>query len=442
MKELIRKTTSFCPVCLSKIEAAVIEKEKRIYLEKRCSRDGDFELLISQHPQYYRSIHNVYFSLFENSLPQKDYLVNITNRCNLNCPICLANSNKRAMLDFPKDKLAEFLIGKKGYKIGLMGAEPTLREDLPEIIEMIVKSGNIPELHTNGIKLLEQEYVKKLKDAGLKEVHLQFDGFDDEVYLKIRGKSLLDAKMKALINLKQDGFSVDLKATILRGVNEKEMAKILDFGLKNSFIKEVFFLGCRFLGRARGLEQDLFYMPDELVDIIEKQVPDLFNRNDIRRFLKLYYLMLKIFKSRKCFYNQHYIILRKKGSALPISRILNLKAIEDKIEFILAKKGKLDFRLSALRLWPYFLTPRFLAYFVKFKKLSYLLKNGFDISAIPDNFLLIGFISACDSYSYDEKISLNCGKGAVSLELGVEDSGALDNVLRDRLLNENFSAFK
>ena len=65
-------------------------------------------------------------------------------------------------------------------------------------------------------------------------VHLQFDGFDDEVYQKIRGQKLLDIKFQALNNLKKLGLSVDLKVTVVKGVNEKEMSKILKFALNKT----------------------------------------------------------------------------------------------------------------------------------------------------------------------------------------------------------------
>ena len=64
--------------------------------------------------------------------------------------------------------------------------------------------------------------------------------------------------------------------------------------------------------------------------------------------------------------------------------------------------------------------------------LSYL--RGFNLGKISSNFVLIGFISACDAYSFDYQVASNCGKGALSMELGIQDIGAIDNVLRDKFL--------
>ena len=59
--------------------------------------------------------------------------------------------------------------------------------------------------------------------------------------------------------------------------------------------------------------------------------------------------------------------------------------------------------------------------------------RGFNLSKISKKSIVIGFISACDAYSLDYEIARNCGKGAISTELGIQDSGAIDNVLRDNL---------
>lgn len=431
MNEVIRRTRSFCPRCLRDIGAEIVEFDNKVFLNKECPRHGNFKLLISNHPDYYRQLVRVYFSLIKESLPQRDYLINITSKCNLNCSICLANSNVRELQDYPLSELAEFLQSKRNYKIGLMGAEPTMRKDLVQIIKLIHDSGNIPELHTNGIKIADFKYLKQLKDAGLKEVHLQFDGFDDNIYLEIRGERLLEIKLRALDNLEKLGLSVDLKVTVVKGINEGEMSKILEFGLRNDYIKEIFYLGCRILGRAKNISRDSFYMPDELIDILEAQEPELIKRDEILKFQKLYYLLLYFFSARKCFYNQHYLVIRENGSFSPLSRVIDLERANKKVEELIGRN-----KISRSRVMAKFLPDIFniknLKYLFGFQRLGELLKRGFDLSKIPQRFLLLGFISACDRFNYDEEIAKNCGKGALSLELGAQEMGALDNVMRER----------
>lgn len=433
---IIRKTSSVCPVCLAKISADIIEHEGSVYMKKTCAQHGVFELLLSRHSDYYKELDDFYFSLMDKSFQQRDYIVHLTNRCNINCPICLADANMQVTEDYPLESLKEFLKGKRGYKLDLMGAEPTLRDDLPEIIKIVTKSGNIAALHTNGIRITDYSYLKKLKKAGLNEAHLQFDGFDDEVYEKIRGQRLLSGKMKALENLERLNIATDLVVTIVRGFNEKEMIKVMDFGTKHVFIKEIFFLGCRFLGKARDLPLQRCMMPDELIDILEEQAQGKISRQGILRFQKLYFSLLAAFSIRKCSYIHHFLIVRDKENYVPIDRILDLKSLERKLEkFKGLKSAKNKWALPYLL---YFLgisliNFRSLFFLRELLSFSFPFIKGFDLSKLPRKGILLGFISACDAYSLDYAVARNCGKGAISVELGVQDTGAVDNVLRDRL---------
>jgi len=313
-----------------------------------------------------------------------------------------------------------------------MGAEPTMREDLPDIIRMVRRTGNIAALHTNGIKIADLAYLKELKNAGLNEVHLQFDGFDDLVYERIRGKRLLQVKLKALENLGKLNVSTDLKATVVRGINECQMAEILEFGVKHAFVKEIFFLGCRYLGRAKDLSMDGCIMPDELIDALESQTNGRISRENILRFQKLYFVLLAALSKRKCFYVQHFLITRNKNGYQPINEIFNLKSIEpvlDKLKDLRPSKLSLAYLLFCL-------IPN-LAGLKGLRQIKGLLPmflsfiRGFDLSKLSGKNILLGFISACDAYSFDYQVTRNCGKGAVSVELGIQDIGALDNVIRD-----------
>jgi uncharacterized radical SAM superfamily Fe-S cluster-containing enzyme len=439
-KSTIRQTKSVCPECLKVIDASIIQEDGAIYMIKECKLHGEFRLLLSLHPEYYKELNTFYFSLMNHSFPQRDYIVHLTNKCELNCPICLAQANQRIADDYPIENLKGFLYGKKGYKIDLMGAEPTERKDLADLIKMIKSSHNLAALHTNGIKLAEFNYLKRLKEAGLDEVHLQFDGFDDEAYEKIRGKRLLGIKLDALNNLGKLNISTDLVATIVRGVNEKEIIKIIDFGVKHKFVKEVFFLGCRYLGGAKNFSIDRCLMPDEIIDMVQEQTQGKVSRENVLRFQKLYFALLSSFSIRKCFYIQHFLITRTKDGYLPIDKVFDLEGIQKKLEKF--KELKLANSKMATPYLFFFLVFELFAFksFFWIKELSSFVKpfiKGFDLSKLPRKSILLGFISACDAYSLDYTIAQNCGKGAISLELGIQDTGAIDNVLRDKLLKDS-----
>ncbi len=422
INSLIRETKSVCPECLGTIRADILEDGGKVYMAKECPEHGKFRLLLSNHPWYYRQLNDFYFSLMAKSFPQHDYIVNLTNKCNLDCPICLANSNIYNDGDYPKDKLKDFLKGKRNFKIDLMGSEPTMRDDLPEIISMVAGSGNTAALHTNGIKISEFSYLEKLKKVGLSEVHIQFDGFDDRAYETIRGKKLLDIKCKALDNLERLNIPTDLKVTIVRGVNEDQMAKILDYAVKHKFIKEVFFLGCRYLGRAKGLSFERCLMPDELIDILEEQTGGKISRENIFLFQKLYFSLLAAFSIKKCFYNQHFLIRRQKEGYIPVNEIIDLKDISGKLDKI---------KNSRLSLIAMFLRFRYLTRLKDLIPLAFSFVRGFKLAKVSNKNILLGFVSACDAYSFDYQIADNCGKGAISVGSGVQNIGAIDNVFRE-----------
>lgn len=414
---LIRKTCSVCPYCINKIPAYIMEESGEVYLKKECPEHGKFSLLVSKNASFYKKLNNLYFSLFSTPLEQKDYIVHVTNQCNLNCPICLANSNTEGGKgEYEIEELKDFLHQNKDYKIDLMGAEPTMREDLFKIINLVRKSNNIPTLHTNGIKLANFQYLKSLHNAGLREVHFQFDSFNDEVYEKIRGRKLLGCKLKALENIERLSISTDIKMTVVKGLNDNELTKMLNFCVGKDFIKELFFLGCRYLGRAREKNIENCLMPDELLYMFLDQCNKNLNYEDFILFHKIYYRILALFSVRKCFYNRHLLLVKNRDDSdyFPITNLLQLTKIFENIG-----NGKLINLLKELS-----------RVVVKGENM-FSLFSSFDLSNFPDSFLLLGFISACDKYSFDSDIARNCGKGAISSRRGVQPCGALDNINRD-----------
>ena len=110
----IRKTKSVCPVCLSNIDADILELDGKVFMKKSCAAHGEFSLLISNDADYYSQLSDYYFSLMGRSFSQRDYIVHLTNSCELNCPICLAGANTRRTSDYPIDDLKEFLKSGKG----------------------------------------------------------------------------------------------------------------------------------------------------------------------------------------------------------------------------------------------------------------------------------------------------------------------------------------
>lgn len=119
--------------------------------------------------------------------------------------------------------------------VQLSGGEPTVRKDLPQIVELGVDLGfSHIEVNTNGVLIAKKEdLVKSLKDAGLSCVYLQFDGLTSDVYEKLRGVDLLDLKFKAIENCRKHGLPVILVPTIVEGVNDHQLGDIVRFAMRN-----------------------------------------------------------------------------------------------------------------------------------------------------------------------------------------------------------------
>ena len=129
MAEVLRKTRGTCPVCVKMVPAEVLEDENHIYIEKNCPEHGLNRALLAIDAAYYKELEDYFFSLHTESSPQRDYILRLTGRCNMNCPICLASANEFPEEDLTQQKIEELTGSGRRLKLDLMGAEPTLRTD-------------------------------------------------------------------------------------------------------------------------------------------------------------------------------------------------------------------------------------------------------------------------------------------------------------------------
>ena len=297
MAKVIGLVESVCPNCLKKIMGQKVEYEDGVYLEKNCEEHGFFKTLIWEGKNYEDwggvekyTTPEVLGSEVNKGCPYDCgicsehrqetccVLLEITNRCNLKCPICFASSNENIKPDISLERIGEYydyLMECGGpYNIQLSGGEPSLRDDLYEIIKMGRDKGfTFFQLNTNGIRIAEDEnYIKKLDKAGLNTVFLQFDGFSDEVYMKLRGKKLLRTKLKAIENCKKAGVGVVLVPTIKQDVNISEIGKIIKFAIDNMpAIRGVHFQPISFFGRYEGRDEKYRITIPKMLREIEAQ---------------------------------------------------------------------------------------------------------------------------------------------------------------------------
>jgi len=293
--EVISQTESVCPECLAVIPARIVFRGTGIYLEKECKEHGSYAVLIwdgDKESYLHWGAGEVVKDTITNARECKRgcpfdcglceqhvrsgccVLLELTTRCNLNCPVCFASAGKEerdSSLD-EVEKLYDLLSASGGpFNIQLSGGEPTMRDDLPEIIRMGKQKGfSYIQLNTNGIRIGgKPEYIQELKDAGLDCVFLQFDGMREEPYQTLRGKPLSEVKQKAIDHCKKAGIGVVLVPTIARDVNISEIGAILQFAERNMpWIRGVHFQPLSHFGRC-DLEppQKRITIPEMLAEI-------------------------------------------------------------------------------------------------------------------------------------------------------------------------------
>lgn len=290
MPETKRKTRSVCPICLKNIPAALVERNGIIYMEKSCPDHGDFSVAV------WRGMSD--FDAWRGDIPAlrrgegeecpsecghcKGHpqgsccvLLEVTRRCNLNCRFCFADGSMEEPSLSELKKAVRYILSKGKPLIQLSGGEPTLRDDLPELIRYIKENGGkFVQLNSNGLRLAEdREYVKRLADAGLSFVFMQFDGVDDGVYATLRGTPLLDIKKRAIEVCGEYGLGVTLVPTVVRGVNDTQIGDIIRFGAQlTPTVRGVHFQPVSYFGRYPDTPgDDSRYTLDELINAIETQ---------------------------------------------------------------------------------------------------------------------------------------------------------------------------
>ncbi|SKC46683.1 radical SAM (seleno)protein TrsS [Maledivibacter halophilus] len=309
-EEIVFETESLCPVCLEKIPAYRVKKKDNIYLKKKCSSHGEFETLIwNGSPSMDTWIRKKIPSKPQKSFKEIDRgcpfdcglcddhrqhtctaLIEITQRCNLNCSFCFASSKKYNIREPSLDKIKfwykRILEAGGPYNIQISGGEPTVRNDLEKIIEIGHDLGyEFIQLNTNGIRIGEdEEYVKSLKKAGLNSVFLQFDGTNDEIYKKLRGKNLIRTKIKAIENLDKYNIGIILVPTLVPGVNIGNIGEIIDFAIEHiPAVRGVHFQPVSYFGRypAKTYENMRITIP-YIIREIERQTKGIIKKESLK----------------------------------------------------------------------------------------------------------------------------------------------------------------
>ncbi|WP_025689767.1 radical SAM protein [Paenibacillus zanthoxyli] len=276
-------TASICSVCYRKIEAKIIQEDGRIYMVKRCLVHGPEKVLISTDVPYYKKTREFikpsemplqwntpikYGCPYDCGLcPDHEQhscltLLEITDHCNLSCPICFAESSPHRtsyrsleQIEFMLDRIVE----NEGEPdiVQISGGEPTTHPQFFEILDM-AKSRPIKHImvNTNGVRIAkDREFARRLASymPGF-EIYLQFDSLEASVLKELRGADLRHIREDAIRHLNEFNISTTLVVTLKKGLNDGEIGSIIQYGLKQRAVRGVTIQPIQAAGRLEGYD--------------------------------------------------------------------------------------------------------------------------------------------------------------------------------------------
>lgn len=274
---VFKHTTSTCPGCLALIDAAVTIRDGRVYFVKHCAKCGPSEALVSENAAYYVNAYAfaragteplVFRNHVEHGCPTDcgtcdDHeqhtclpIVEITDHCNLECPICIVNNqySKHMAVD-AFQRIVDGLVEAEGSceSIALSGGEPTSH---PELLEF-VRIASRPEIQrvviiTNGLRLgRDRTFAEAIKASGA-YVALQLDGFTADTHEAIRGRDLCADKAAALAVLAELNIPTQLIFVAAKGINDHQIGQAVELLLASDHILSLNFQPAAFTGYGGG----------------------------------------------------------------------------------------------------------------------------------------------------------------------------------------------
>ena len=281
--KVVELTNSLCARCLQKVEAKIVIDRNMVYLQKFCPEHGRQKVMIADEADYWQRSRNLYqqrpsapgrrHTRMERGCPWDcglcpDHdqhtclaIVEITEQCDLGCPVCYAASradgSHRSLKEI--DRMLEVVASREGKVsiVQISGGEPTLHPDLFAILDL-VKARSIRHImmNTNGRRIAEDEdFTRRLAAyrPGF-ELYLQFDSLVPSTLKALRGADLTPLRHQAIERLNRYNLPTTLVVMLKKGLNDREIGSILDFAAGQKCVRGVTFQPIQTAGRLEGFD--------------------------------------------------------------------------------------------------------------------------------------------------------------------------------------------
>ena len=237
-----------CNNCRARVPAEFFFRDGQTWIRKHCPDCGPTEARVSTDAAAWQAKRDMWdliptkrkpcaMNCDACSIDHKPNIVflDVTNRCNMNCPICIATIRGMGFdfnppMAYFEKVFADIARIQPNPVLLLFGGEPTVRDDLLDIIRAAKRHGLRPHVVSNGIRLADEDYCRTLCEARV-PFRFGFDGRSPDIYEKLRrNRPAYEKKMKALANLaKYSRRKHTIIATAGKGFNDQYMADFFQF---------------------------------------------------------------------------------------------------------------------------------------------------------------------------------------------------------------------
>jgi len=439
---LLKKTTSVCPEDMKLLEAELWEIDGQVIMKKTCPEHGSFEDIYWSDYQEYVRAEKCRDDGAGMSKPRESNLgcpsdcgicqkhtthttllmIDMTNRCNLKCPICFASAHSADYVYEPTiDQVRDIVeyakeMNQPNIVQGILnsGGEPTVREDLFDILKMERSLGiDYLVVATNGVRLAEDiEYFKKLRDLEV-YIYLQFDGVTSEPYLKTRNRDLWPVKQKVVENARKIGYDkIILVPTIVKGVNDSQVGDMIRYVAKNSdVIRHIVFQPVSFSGRIdRSKLKEMRITTPDVMRLFEEQTKGEIKKSDfftLPMSQTLAKMVTKGGRHRDFCVHPHCgviaLVAPRKGKLVPVSRFLNSEKLYARMRRAFdLKKSRAGIMWDLVTGFIIYVKPSFwLTLLPLLKTRSYRSGRQLVDDWMRNNWITIGIMQFMDPYNFD-----------------------------------------